>query len=64
MNFQQVLHDLDRISEELGIITNQNEEFIYHIYWEKGENNELTVWLQTFKPLFLKCAQMEEYKTC
>ena len=43
MKFQKVLHDLDRISEELGIITNQNDEFILaNLNWEKGANNELT----------------------
>ena len=43
MKFQKVLHDLDRISEELGIVTNQNEEFILaNLNWEEGENNELT----------------------
>ena len=43
MKFQKVLHDLDRISEELGIVTNQNDEFILaNLNWEKGANNELT----------------------
>ena len=43
MKFQKVLHDLDRISEELGIITNQNDEFILaNLSWKKGANNELT----------------------
>ena len=42
MKFQKVLHDLDRISEELGIITKQNEEFILaNLNWQEVENNEL-----------------------
>ena len=43
MKFQKVLHDLDSLSEELGIITKQNYEFILaNLNWEKGANNELT----------------------
>ena len=43
MKFQKVLHDLDSLSEELGIVTNQNYEFILaNLNWEKGANNELT----------------------
>ena len=43
MAFQKVLHDLDSLSEELGIITKQNYEFILaNLNWEKGANNELT----------------------
>ena len=43
MKFQKVLHDLDSLSEELGIVTNQNDEFILaNLNWEKGANNELT----------------------
>ena len=43
MKFQEVLHHLDRISEELGIVTNQNDEFsLANLNWEKGANNELT----------------------
>ena len=43
MKFQKVLHDLDSLSEELGIITKQNYEFILaYLNWEKGANNELT----------------------
>ena len=43
MKFQKVLHDLDSLSGELGIITKQNYEFILaNLNWEKGANNELT----------------------
>ena len=43
MKFQKVLHDLDSLSEELGIVTKQNYEFILaNLNWEKGANNELT----------------------
>ena len=43
MAFQKVLHDLDSLSEELGIITKQNYEFILaNLNWVKGANNELT----------------------
>ena len=43
MKLQNVLHDLDKISEELGNVTNQNDEFILaNLNWEKGANNELT----------------------
>ena len=43
MKFKKVLHDLDSLSEELGIITKQNYEFILaNLNWEKGANNELT----------------------
>ena len=43
MKFQRVLHDLDRISEELGIVKNQNEEFILaNLNREEGENHEPT----------------------
>ena len=43
MKFQKVLHDLDSLSEDLGIITKQNYEFILaNLNWEKGANNELT----------------------
>ena len=43
MKFQKVLHDLDSLSEELGIVTKQNYEFILaKLNWEKGANNELT----------------------
>ena len=43
MKFQKVLHDLDILSGELGIITKQNYEFILaNLNWEKGANNELT----------------------
>ena len=43
MKFQKVLHDLDSLSEELGIITKQNYEFILaNLNWEKGANNEVT----------------------
>ena len=43
MAFQKVLHDLDSLSEELGIITKQNYEFILaNLNWEKGANNKLT----------------------
>ena len=43
MKFQKVLHDLDSLSEELGIITKQNYEFILaNLNWEKGANNEIT----------------------
>ena len=42
MKFQKVLHDLDSLSEELGIVTEQNYEFILaNLDWEKGANNEL-----------------------
>ena len=35
MKFQTVLHDLDSLSEELGIITKQNYEFILaNLNWE------------------------------
>ena len=43
MKFQKVLHDLDSLYEELGIVTNQNDEFILaNLNWEKWANNELT----------------------
>ena len=38
-----MLHDLDSLSAELGIVTKQNYEFILaKLNWEKGANNELT----------------------
>ena len=43
MKFQEVLHDLDSLSEELGIVTKQNYQFILaNLNWEKEANNELT----------------------
>ena len=39
----KVLHDLDSLSEEIGIVTKQNYRIILaNLNWEKGANNELT----------------------
>ena len=62
MKFQKVLHDLDSLSEELGIVTKQNYEFILaNLNWEKGANNELTQLaanFQTFIPSVCKNARI------
>ena len=43
MKFQKVSHDLDSLSEELGIVTKQNYKFILaNLNWEKEANNEVT----------------------
>ena len=42
MKFHNDLQDLDRISEELGIINKNQNELLANLNWEKGENNDLT----------------------
>ena len=58
MKFQKVLHDLDSLSEELGIITKQNYEFILaNLNWEKGQTmklHSLAANFQTFIPSVCK----------